>query len=264
MYYYMALENLKSYEKWVGKSPFHIKKAVKLLSPFGWSMVFSRNEELPQWVNRIRNYFNETPKKLYRLGVLDALKAESKLSMPGAKAMFGLYGGTNNRARFILKKAFNIPDFSTRIFPFVFKDSAGKLWYMMTPGAGIFHVGNGQPSKKAMYLAQVWETHDTQGMPFKLVCPDNLGGSSEIIIKNPRRLKAEHAFPKANQWYDIKTNLDWNPVTRGTYNYAETFVEGFDSHEHYDVKPHKIMTKSYVNPEKFTALWGRLFTENLI
>jgi hypothetical protein len=60
----MNLEQLKDYNRWIGKSPMEILNAVRQING-GWETVFPN--KLPLWAHRIRNYFNREPKSLLRL-----------------------------------------------------------------------------------------------------------------------------------------------------------------------------------------------------
>jgi hypothetical protein len=129
----------------------------------------------------------------------------------------------------------------------------------MTPAGTVYHVGDGHPSDEEQRDAFLYGKHED--FPFKLVSPDGTGGSSEIIIRNPNRKK--HPIDKYNVWVSIANNLDFNEVTRGSYNYAETVIRGFTAHENMDVKPHERMTKGYINPPFFSPLGARYFPEKL-
>ncbi|MEM6671478.1 MAG: hypothetical protein AAF726_01460 [Planctomycetota bacterium] len=224
---YLGVTSLQNYDSWVGRSPAEIKRAVAAL-PHGWLTVFG--SVVPRWANRVRNYFNETPKQLTLLDVIKGADLVHDLPRPGLYAKGAL------------------PD-----LPAVYRDSRGKHWFMMVPGGAVYHMGNGKPTGKDIAKAQYrWQSHSV----FKLVSPDSTGGSSEVILKNPRK---QMLVGRTGQTMPIAGDVVFDNVLRGSYNFAETLVRGFTRHEHYDVKPHERMVAPYLNPPAFTSLEARVF-----
>lgn len=242
----MNFSDLKKYDYWVGKSALSIKQTV-LCTVKGWEMVFPANEDLPAWANKVRNYFNEIPSELACVGKQTAKTVAGKLSLPGIISEFALPNGKE--------------------YPFVFIDRNSNYWYLMKPGGGVYHQGDGSPGFWEKVGAQFLDQDETI---FKLVSPDGTGGSSEVIIKNPSK-SANLGNTNMDLWkknvqspfFSIEKDINFNNKTRGTYNYSETLTRGFTAHKLRDMKPHETMTGTYLSPPKLSPLQSRIFPKTI-
>lgn len=222
-------ENLRDYDSWAGNSPAQILEAVKKAG--GWSRVFP--DKVPKFAHKLRNYFNETPKQLCRIGGAASEKILDALPRPGIFSHFALSGET------------------------VYKDAAGRRWFLMTASGTVYHVGDGKPDWKAK-LGGLFASHSE--MPFKLVSPDGTGGSSEVIILNPAQ--NETLGGKATGWFQVEKRINTRDETEGTYNYSETVVMGFDAHSLRDIKPHENFGGAYEQIQIYAPLAARRFPAN--
>ncbi|REJ77552.1 MAG: hypothetical protein DWQ47_14350 [Acidobacteria bacterium] len=241
---YLGVSDLRDYSKWAGRSAEEIKKAVKML-PHGWATVFGTDDVkigIPQWANRVRNFFNETPTELAPINIKDSHITNLRLPKPGILNKFAMAGGTN-----------------------VYKDRSGNFWFSLVATSAVYHEGDGHPSKQETLAAVKWRQADHV---FKLLAPDGTGGSSELILSNPRKLSHLPAiFPegylKDGKWFSVTNCIVFDHVLRGSYNFADALVMGGKSHEYLDIAPHMAMKKEYVNPPPFSPLSSRIFPSKL-
>ncbi|HEX2641307.1 MAG TPA: hypothetical protein VHL50_12065, partial [Pyrinomonadaceae bacterium] len=111
------------------------------------------------------------------------------------------------------------------------------------------------PSVEAFYVDKIKGQDDTP--VFKLVSPDNTGGSHEIILNNQ---PGSEVVGTVKQKVDVRKILVTNPSHQGSYNYSETVWAGFAAHELRDIKPHVAGPSFYVNPiDPFAPLALRSF-----
>lgn len=242
----MNFNDLRSYDYWVGKTALYIKQSV-MCTVKGWEFVFPSNCEMPTWANKVRNYFNEIPTELACVGKKTAKRLAAKLPYPGIIADFALPDGDD--------------------YPFVFIDRNSTYWYLMKPSGGAYHVGDGSPSAWEKFSG-LWK--DQKDTIFKLVAPDTIGGSSEVIIKNPQGISnlgntdmEKWEKDIQSSWFSVANDIDFNDLTRGTYNYSETLTSGFNAHDHRDIKPHEKMSGVYLRPPRPSALQARIFPETI-
>jgi hypothetical protein len=124
---------------------------------------------------------------------------------------------------------------------YIYRDEEGQLWYQTGPGAAIYHapgdVGIG-PAAKAEWRGR------SASPVIKLLSVDGSGGSSELILKNVGG--SETLVPEEGHWI-VLTHLH---VTErrymASYNYSDTFVEGYLAHKHRDMEPHDRSPQSYL------------------
>lgn len=239
----MTLANLRNYEYWVGKTPLEIKNAVKSLG--GWKVIFPH--DLPLWAHRVRNYFNREPLALMRL---DDSQAEKHIN----EVNVGLPKNASFIERGSLKR-------------YVYKDSYSKVWFQMSEGATIYHWGKDpqNPKAEAFYHETIGSVVTTLPI-FKLVSPDDTGGSYETIIRNTHPPSVPHyrIFHFTNQLETVQELVVTDNWHRGSYNYSETIEEGLPAHQLRDVKPHEAFkfNNVYVNPlDCFSSLRFRRFPQ---
>jgi hypothetical protein len=243
----MAAEELKwlrEYKYWPKIDALSIREQVKLVG--GWDKVFPTG--LPRWASRIRNYFNETPKKLMRLD-----DARSEVYM-GFAIKFKLEPGCGSRcptrpdnSAYQNQTMFERIGFNNALTGDVYQDDVGHIWYQMNAGSTIYHWGDEPaiPSLEAAWTSLRGQKHCPV---FKLVCPDGTGGSRECIIENPKTRVPTHGprlavgplyeyhvdfvwegkseIGEVNQWEDVSRRIVRHPVYQGSYNYSETVEKG--------------------------------------
>jgi hypothetical protein len=242
----MNFHDLKRYDYWIGKSAWEIKQSVGC-TVNGWAFVFPEGGTFPAWANKVRNYFNEIPRELAVVGQQSAKTIADRLPTPGILSNFALPDGDD--------------------YPFVFVDKKGNHWFLMKPGGGVYHQGDGSPGFWDKVGAQFTDQNETV---FKLVSPDGIGGSSEVIVKNPQKKNnlgnTDLDKWKKNiqsSWFSIVSDIDFSDNTRGTYNYAETLTKGFTAHDYRDIKPHENMIGTYMSSVRLSPLESRIFPENI-
>lgn len=239
----MNLEELKKYDKWVGKTAKEIRDAAMQVG--GWANVFP--ESLPLWAHRVRNFFNREPKSLMRL---DAARSKRLIT----RIEYGLPTKTTMSGYFAEKYALSND---------VYKDAGNWVWYQMNEGGTIYHWGSDPWWAPGESVFQ--EVKEKLGIPvpiFKLIAPDGTGGSRETILRNPYRIFT--AVKKENFLAYVGHLVVTNYWHQGSYNYAETVKAGFSAHKRLDVSPHEKYPypSVYVNPpDRFSTLSQRIFPE---
>jgi hypothetical protein len=278
----LKVDELKDYRKWIGVSAQKVYIAV--LAAGGWKNVFPTN--VPRWASRVRNYFNITPTTLTRLS-----KDASKTPLRRVQKMAFLLDchevQTFNRTHQdyhptpwgeLPPPPFPVPagcpakadpeivhmgikdSIGTKgaLSKYVYKDESKRLWYQMTPGSAIYHYGS-HPKHPTLDAIGVEVFKGQRGTPvFKLMSPDNTGGSSELILEDD----GYDMLGTVDKPGDIRGFIITDPRHQGSYNYSETVQVGLAAHELRDVKPHRDDTDFYLNPDdRFSALESRLFPE---
>jgi hypothetical protein len=228
----LAISQLKRYENWVGHSPLEIRGAVVALG--GWVKVFPRGEPFPLWASRVRNYFNERPNQLKLLGVKERSKAKRLIGLSPAslarKGLFATLGFSGD----------------------VYVDEVGRYWFEMSTAGTIYHY-EGEVSDALWY--KKWEAFVSRqkSIPvFKLISPDRTGGSLELCVHNWTSLGGKSQIGPEGKWVNIKTRVVINEVYKGSYNYSETGLMGFDEHNFRDVEPHSEEAGFYADPRPST------------
>ena len=224
----LSIAELQSYENWVGRSPLEIRGSV--LHHRGWAKVFPRSKPFPTWASRVRNYFNETPAQLMLLNIAERGKAKSRAKLGlGSLVDQGL--------------------FATLAFSGdVYKDDTGRYWFEMSTAGTIYHY-KGRVSDAAWY--KKWEAFVSRQKStpvFKLISPDRTGGSLELCVHNWQHHEGKSEIGPKGKWVNIRTKVVINEIYRGSYNYSETGIVGFEEHQFRDVKPHLEEYGFYVNP----------------
>lgn len=246
----MNISELQKYEKWIGKSPVAIRKAV--IAVGGWANVFPMRIALrtawygapelrttkafPECPSRVRNYFNVTPVTLERLPKGDARIAPIK-----------------NRLGYSIWIS---PIFQKHAFALngdVYADEHGRAWYEVDKVGGVYHT----PGKVNHWkLIDAYMAKYSQFPIFKLISPDDTGGSLELCVFNRKRAKT---FGEIGEVVQVSPWLVRDEVLRGSYNYAETVVRGDQEHDYRDVQPHNEGTGFYVNPPIYSSIADRRF-----
>ncbi len=165
----MDLYALRDYNSWRRGSAEEILAAVERVG--GWKFVFP--DGVPLWAHRVRNFFNQEPRRLTRFSA-DIGHEYLALIHSG----LGKLGSRSDINEIVEKQALSGD---------VYRDEFGHTWYQMSPGATIYHWGK-DPTWAAP-LEAVMQTGGQALLPvFKLVAPDGTGGSRETIIKNPQTI----------------------------------------------------------------------------
>lgn len=279
----MNVQQLKNYRNWIGASAQEVYLSV--LGAGGWKNVFPNR--LPRWASKVRNYFNVVPTSLERLED-DVAKRVSKqvqrfkfllechevqtfnryhrdyrpnqrgeLNPPPFRVPAGC-PATASREVMHTGLADSVATKSALSGP-VYKDDSNRLWYQMAAGSTIYHYGRTPrvPTVEAIYVDKIKGQDDTP--VFKLISPDNTGGSLEVIIENNQ---GQEVIGAAKQKVSVRKNIVRDPAYQGSYNYSETVQVGLAAHEMRDVRPHVAGSFFYVNPtDPFSALASRRFPE---
>jgi hypothetical protein len=289
---YLSLSELKNYEKWVGKNAQEVYVAV--LAAGGWNKVFP--DSVPCWASRIRNYFNANPMRLERLpeeASKRALKQVQRFAFeldchavqtfnrthqnyrpnPWGKLdppPFKVPAGCPVKASHDVVHTGVIDEVGTRgaLSGQVYKDESNRLWYQMAAGSTIYHFG-GHPRWAGFEAAWQDKVRGQDDTPvFKLISPDNTGGSHEVILWNDGvdangwNTGSEN-LGKAGERWDVRKIIVTEPRYQGSYNYAETVRLGLAAHEKSDVTTHRDRAGFYVNPaDRFSPLAMRRFPPN--
>ncbi len=248
----LKIEELREYKNWVGKSPVDIREAV--IRAGGWTKVFPpRNlkgnafkftvDVLPAWASRVRNYFNDEPAFLRLLSSREALIRMVKTT--GGVGSIALSGD-------------------------VYVDEHGRSWFEMSTAGVVYHTPGEVTNRK---ILDYFTSPQALVPVFKLISPDGTGGSMEVCVKNPQvhELKlpggtkvrvGSKTIGKTGESVPVRGRLELDEVLRGSYNYAETVVSGFNAHTLMDVNPHSTKPGFYINPRLFSPLSGRRFPES--
>ena len=248
----MGYEWLHDYEEWRKRTPQQVLDSVVLAG--GWGKAFAREVELPKYAHVVRNFFNREPQGLTLLGENQGI---GKLVNLGLKI-----ANTQSRG---FKTAFALSGD-------VYQDEYNVTWFQMDAAGALYHL---KKVKNATIQGAFQAFAGQGGTPkFKLISPDGTDGSRETIIKStlaPPGIRWEWGgglgppaiFTKVigeeNHYEVVVSRIDTDPQWRGSYNYAETAVVGFEMHEKLDVKPHERYPR-YVNAGNiFSELSSRRF-----
>ncbi len=258
----MDLRMLRNYEEWLKKSPAQVIDAVKSIKS-GWAAVFP--DRLPIWAHRVRNYFNREPRFLMRLS---ESWSQSQLAF--------VYKRPRNRSNESTMQKFKRV---MALTDYVYRDEVNTNWFQMSPGGAIYHFKE-ISNETREGLAQELMGQSLTPI-FKLVSPDDTGGSMETIIINrgvgikyvkvpgivspvPVGIKDAEVIGDVNVPMPMEITKSILDIERyqGSYNYAETVDLGNADHDRLDVTPHKDTAryKTYVNPpDRFAPLNSRQF-----
>ena len=281
----MNLDELRNYGKWVGKSAQEVFDAANRLG--GWAKVFP--DGVPLWAHRVRNYFNQEPMSLTRYDAdrsraflahvqegLNALDRAKKTKWLKKHPWFGKLP----EIRRLPDPPPGTPDPSLgddigetfALSDYVYKDESNHTWFQMSSGATIYHWGR-DPVVPA--VEALWQLGKQAVVPiFKLVSPDQTGGSSETIIQNRqnqyvsifgRSFKVGRlAMGEVNKSEIVAHLVVTDAWHQGSYNYSETVGVGLAAHQKRDVAPHAKYPYPgvYVNPpNRFSPLGLRHFPD---
>lgn len=243
-----TLDMLRDYRNWALQSPTVILRAV--IWHGGWTTVFPKG--VKTWAHRVRNYFNLTPTKLRLLLTRTTI---GSLGTWGGLARSHLAGGNG------MGKAVGLSGD-------VYEDEFGRCWYEMHAG-GIAYRYEGDSGLQGVKASAQGQNH----VPvFKLISPDNSGGSVEMCLHNrqvyrsgndaldPFALGTSGTSTIGNgEWVSIQGRVVASSEYRGSYNYSETAVVGFSAHKLRDIVPHEVVPDSYVNPPLHSSMSSRRF-----
>jgi|GEM_PF-1379136 len=286
----MNINELQNYECWINKTPHEIFFATKALG--GWKTVFPASKPFPVWASKIRNYFNILPTSLTRLPESNAkhLLERTKFLPFMIRARNTFWA--NRTYRDYRKKPWGYDPLPFKPHPRapakiprhimkmsnteaiaqlkalsgdVYLDNLNRPWFQMAAGSTIYHWGDHPetPTLDAIYQDLIRGQNDTP--VFKLISPDDNGGSHEVIIANPKikgcsRNKRSETIGEVNKPAAVKALTISDPILQGSYNFSETTTQGLAEHEKRDVKPHVHHKMFYVNPpDMFTTLSARKF-----
>lgn len=288
----MNLSDLRNYDKWVGSSAQDVYLAA--LRAGGWKTVFPTS--VPCWASRVRNYFNATPTSLQRLpeeASKRALKQVQRFAFQLDCHAVQTFNRTHQNYRPNPNGKLDPPPFPVpagcpvtpshdvvhtgaidqigttgALAGVVYKDESNRLWYQMAAGSTIYHFGR---RPRSAMLEAVWQdkVRGQDDTPvFKLVSPDNTGGSHEVILWNDGVdangvNTGSKSLGAAGERWHIRKIIVVEPRYQGSYNYAETAHLGLAAHELRDVTTHKDRAGFYVNPpDRFSPLATRRFPAN--
>jgi hypothetical protein len=240
--------------EWVDQNAQDILDSVKKAG--GWRKVFPKG--VPNWLHKLRNYFNVEPK---------CLRLVDKQPTDHAMHQIRSYGQIDGLiSQFALTGD-------------VYFDEEVETWYQMGAGGTIYHWG-GHPTWAPADAFHTQFFRGQEGIPvFKLICPDGTDGSKETIITNPKVRKVfvgtsvfgmEYEMQGAtrigakNKAVLIIDRVDTKMETQGSYNFAETSVVGLKTHEKYDVHIHKKDPVYIDPPDRFEPLKDRFFFEYVV
>src|SRR4051794_17637143 len=203
----MNLAQLQQYQCWIDKTPHEIFFAAKMSG--GWKTVFPNR--LPVWASKVRNYFNILPTTLRRV---PETNARALLDRPSflpfmVRAKNDYWANRTFRDYKPKPWGYDPPPFKPhplapaiipdRIMKMpqkeaiaqeqalsgdVYLDNLNRPWFQMAAGSTIYHWGDhpDSPTAEAIYQDVIMRQDDTP--VFKLVSPDDNGGSSEVIVDN--------------------------------------------------------------------------------
>lgn len=286
----MNLDQLQHYTFWISKSPQEVFFAAKALG--GWKIVFPATKPFPVWASKVRNYFNILPTSLTRL---PEKNAKALLDRP--KFLPFLVRARND---YLANRTYQdyrpkpwgydpppfkphpqapakIPDNIMKMSEKeaiaqqqalsgdVYLDNLNRAWFQMAAGSTIYHWGDHpeSPTGEAVYQDVIMRQNDTP--VFKLISPDDNGGSNEVIIFNAEindelYNNRSKTIGEVGKPIIVKAAIETDPILQGSYNYSETTTQGLGEHERRDVKPHVHNYFFYVNPsDPFSALAHRKF-----
>jgi hypothetical protein len=286
----MNLAELQNYKFWIGKTPHEVFFAAKMNG--GWKNVFPMH--VPVWASKVRNYFNVLPTTLKRLPDVNARALLDRPQfLPFLVRAKNDYWANRTYQDYKPKPwGYDPPPFKPhpqapakipdRIMKMsqkesiaqeqalsgdVYLDNLNRPWFQMGPGATIYHWGDHpeSPAGEAAYQSVIMGQDDTP--VFKLISPDDTGGSNEVIIFNAEIRDGKYnnrskVIGEVNKPIIVKDAIETDPLLQGSYNYAETATQGLAEHEKRDVRPHVHSSFFYVNPtDPFSALAARAFPD---
>jgi hypothetical protein len=212
------------------------------------------------WLSRVRNFFNQRPRTITRLGQFEATRvAMSEQSGAALSPNFGPAGYYTQAVA-------------------VYKDEAGRAWFQTPPAGTIYHSsgspGFGKMARNTIGGQSVTET-------FKLLRFDGTGGSSELILRNTAAWLAHNN--NGNVFFrmidrhvhgggrDFVGKIGEIVSTHGlaiideryaaSYNFGDFYCASDATHKRFDVKTHSTQRGFYLNVDQYTPLAKRIFPE---
>lgn len=205
----MKLSELQNYKCWIDKTPHEIFFAAKAYG--GWKCVFPQGRPFPVWASKVRNYFNTLPTTLTRLPETNARHLLDRPQFLPFLVRARNDSWANRTYRDYRRKpwGYDPPPFKphprapakipehimkmsekeaiaqqTALSGDVYLDNLNRPWFQMAAGSTIYHWGDhpDSPTAEAIYQDVIMRQNDTP--VFKLICPDDNGGSCEVIIHN--------------------------------------------------------------------------------
>jgi hypothetical protein len=307
----LNLDGLRDYNNWIGQTAWEVYFSV--VSVGGWPVVFPG--PLPRWASRIRQYFNLVPMTLTRLNDKESSQylTASQTAIPASNRAQARRDAQQSRGMGI---SFQMPGSSTELgTPVVkpdpnavidstsgeigtmlalsgdvYEDALGRsIWFQMAPGGAIYHFGKPIDSPTVSAI-QATLAGQKKAPVFKLVCPDDTGGSREVIITNPFDVvhttsllkpafrtaaygpggavtwrEGHDAIGAVNEEVKVADRIVKDSVLQGSYNYAETMVKGLPTHQRLDVNTDPMTQGYFVEPPnsfQFAELYMRRFPAN--
>jgi len=265
----MDLKALRDYGNWIGQTAWVVYCSV--IAVGGWKRVFP--DALPRWASKVRQYFNLAPTTLKLLDHEKSSyyleQAQCTLPLPARavarrtliEAVMGInpvldllvkpgpwekapekLGGPSG----LVATAFALSGDVYQAGPTpASANGPSFIWFQTSPGGAIFHFGEKIESPKWRAIDADLEGQEHAPV-FKLVCPDVTGGSGECCIRNPfdvgragrpagTPMVGHTTIGAVNEVVNVADRIVKDPVSLGSYNYAETTVEGLLAHERLDV-----------------------------
>jgi|RhiMetdeSRZDD1v2_1073273.scaffolds.fasta_scaffold03676_26 hypothetical protein len=286
----MNLDELQKYKCWIDKTPHEIFFAAKAHG--GWKNVFPATKPFPVWASKVRNYFNILPTCLTRLPEKNAraLLDRTKFLPFLVRAKNDYWANRTYRDYKPKPWGYDPPPFKPHpqapakipdnimkmsqkeaiaqqqaLSGDVYLDNLNRPWFQMAAGSTIYHWGDhpDSPTAEAIYQDVIMRQDDTP--VFKLISPDDNGGSNEVIIFNAEIKDGPYnnrskVIGDVSKPIIVKAAIETDPILQGSYNYSETTTQGLAEHERRDVKPHVHNYFFYVNPpDPFSAFGQRRF-----
>jgi hypothetical protein len=285
----MNIKELQDYNSWLKTTPDNVFASAKAVG--GWKVVFPTR--LPVWASKVRNYFNTLPLILKRIPETNAkhlLNRADNLGFlyecheiqsanekwqnrkmnpwggydpPPFKVPVGCPTTASHATRHMgIKESIAVKN---ALSGDVYFDDGNRVWYQMAAGSTIYHWGDhpSSPALEAAYQDTIMGQNDTP--VFKLVSPDDAGGSSEVIIFNQIVSDGPYnnrgtSIGNVNQRTAVMSITETDSELQGSYNYSETTRVGLAAHDLRDVKPHVTGHFFYVNPpNQYAPLERRTF-----
>jgi hypothetical protein len=292
----MDLAKLKNYHNWIHEKPNALIESV--INAGGWENVFPFNQKIKKWAHRVRNYFNVIPKSLTRLDKEEAGKHLRRFKATAAgriKLRFTLATGAEYLPRAYPVDPTGLTDIAAEAFALsgdVYEDEFRRPWFQMGAGGTIYHFGRPPKVPIAEAMWQAVKGGQKSVPVFKLLSPDDTGGSRECIINSKKvqpgvtvatPLKMvrdgmelvfgqgtgrttigevfESQIGTVNKKEDVADRIVTDSRYQGSYNYSETVLTGLAAHNWRDVKPHEWLPNSYVDPRPETPIALRRLPE---
>lgn len=232
----MDMQAHRDYGQWLRKTPLEIRGHV--IRAGGWAEVFPPDTTIPRWLSRVRNFFNEQPSMLTRVG-----EEEARFIINMIRLRRG-----NFLNQVLARGAFSGD---------VYRDQTGRHWIEQSQAGSRYH-----SKEQRGLLGAALTPHSMTGV-FKLCSPDGTGGSSETALHNwmhglTGRI-GKRSATEVGHTINAATQAIVAEKYRGSYNFADTMVSGFDEHDRFDIIPDKKFGTKYENERRWAPLAKRIF-----